>query len=151
VDGASEGAPPTAPPRIALPGPLPSFSVGETSIIDIPVPVLLDGQAVKSSTCATSAGAYTLIFDTVIPDRGIHLHTTYTGHRAAQTHAVHLMLAPGRRESIHAEHDHDTLPVTHARRTCLYDHLQRLQDFLTDLGHQASIALDEKAIEAAEA
>lgn len=113
--------------------------------------IQLDGEPVRSQTRATSVGAYVLVLDTVIPHEGVELHSSYTGHsHVPATHAVHLMLAPDRRESTHAEHDRETLPVTHARRTCLYDHLQRLQDFLTDLDHQANITFDEQAITALE-
>lgn len=126
------------------------MSMGETTI-EIPVPVLLDGEPVESQTRATSAGAYTLILDTVLPEHGIHVHSIYTGHHHVPTsHAVHLMLAPGLREGVHAEQNRGMLPVTHARRRCLYDHLARLQDFLADLEHQVSIPLDEQAILAVE-
>lgn len=84
--------------------------------IEIPVQVLLDGDLLESQTRATSVGAYILILDTTIPEHGLQLHSIYTGHRKVPTHAVHLTLAPDRRESLHAEHDHDMLPVTHARR-----------------------------------
>jgi hypothetical protein len=123
--------------------------VGET--LNIPLRILLDGETVDSETRATSVGAYILVVDTVIPEHGIQLHSTYTGHRKVPTHAIHLKLAPDLRESVHIEHDHDTLPVTHARRCCLYDHLGRLQDFLAQLDHQASIPLGEQAITTVEA
>jgi hypothetical protein len=46
--------------------------------------------------------------------------------------------------------EHDDIPVIHVRRRCLYDHLQRLQDFLTELGHVAQIDGLERAVEAVE-
>jgi len=39
----------------------------------------------------------------------------------------------------------------HARRRCLYDHLQRLQNLLGEMGLDASIPLGEQAIAAVEA
>ena len=45
---------------------------------------------------------------------------------------------------------HDEVPVIHVRRLCLYDHLQRLQDFLGSLGHTAQVHGLDVAVEAVE-
>jgi hypothetical protein len=44
------------------------------------------------------------------------------------------------------------IPVTWARRRCLYDHLQCLADWLRELGHEdVRIELDDDALSAVEA
>ncbi len=117
---------------------------------DIPVKILIDGESVRCQTRATSVGPYVLVLDTVLGDHGIDLHSTYTGHEGTSTLASHLLLAPGLRDTIAAEHEHDAIPVTHARRRCLYDHLQHLQDLLRDTGANANIPLDDTAVAAVE-
>jgi hypothetical protein len=118
---------------------------------DIPVKILLDGESVRSQTRARSVGPYVLVLDTVLGDHGIDLHSTYTGHERTSTLASHLLLAPpGLKDTIAAEHEHESIPVTHARRRCLYDHLQHLQDLLQRTGADANIPLDEEAVAAVE-
>jgi hypothetical protein len=117
---------------------------------DIPVKILVGGEPVRSRTRATTVGPHVLVLDTVLPDNGTELHSIYTGHEGTSTLASHLLLAPGLRDTIAAEHDHDSIPVTHARRRCLYDHLQHLQDLLHDTGADANIPLDETALAAIE-
>jgi hypothetical protein len=117
---------------------------------DIPVAIALDGEPVRSSTRASAAGPYVLALDTVIPERATKLHSLYTSPNDKSTHAAHLRLAPNLQETITAEHEHDAIPVTHARRHCLYDHLQQLQDLLEQTGAKASIPIDEQAITAIE-
>jgi hypothetical protein len=117
---------------------------------DIPVKILLDGESVRSQTRATSVGPYVLVLDTVLGDHGIDLHSIYTGHEDTSTLASHLLLAPGLKDTIATEHEHESIPVTHARRRCLYDHLQHLQDLLQRTGADANIPLDEEAVAAVE-
>jgi hypothetical protein len=60
-------------------------------------------------------------------------------------------VAPGRPGETEARAvAHDEVPVIHVRRLCLYDHLQRLQDFLDSLGHTAQVHGLDLAIEAVE-
>ncbi len=47
------------------------------------------------------------------------------------------------KDTIAAEHEHESIPLTHARRRCLYDHLQ---DLLQRTGADA-VPLDDKAVE----
>jgi hypothetical protein len=116
----------------------------------IPIEIVLDGKPVPSETLATSVGAYTLAIETVLPDQAIDLHSIYTGHTHVKTQATHLILTPETRQATTVEHDHDTLPVMHTRRTCLYDHLHRLQSLLQDHGIDAQLPIDDNAIEAIE-
>ncbi len=117
---------------------------------DIPVKIVVDGDPVRSRTRASTVGPCVLVLNTVLPERGTQLHSIYTGHEGTSTLASHLMLAPGLKDTIAAEHEHDAIPVTHARRRCLYDHLGHLQDLLRDLGVDATIPLDEEALTAIE-
>jgi hypothetical protein len=117
---------------------------------DIPVKIVVDGDPVRSRTRATAVGPCVLVLDTVLPERGTQLHSIYTGHEGTSTLASHLVLAPGLKDTIAAEHEHDAIPVTHARRRCLYDHLQHLQDLLQRTGADANIPLDETALAAIE-
>ena len=102
-----------------------------------PAPTVgLAGSRVRSSTTVASVGAYHLAVATVLPDRGVELESFYTGHeQLGESNVTHLLLAPGLR-ALHAEPlSHLEVPVVWARRRCLYDHLQRLGDFLRDLGY----------------
>jgi hypothetical protein len=119
---------------------------------ELPVRILIDGKHVESETRVTSIGPYVLVLDTVIPESAVQLHSTYVGHKRTSTQATHLKLAKGgARETIAIEHEHDSIPVVYARRRCLYDHLQHLQDLLADADIDASIPLDESAVTAVEA
>lgn len=116
----------------------------------IPIKITLDGQPVRSQTLATSVGAYILAIETILPDQAIELHSIYTGHANVKTQATQLILAPSRHEATTVEHANDAMPVMHARRRCLYDHLHQLQDLLQGDGAQAYIPVDDAAIEAIE-
>jgi hypothetical protein len=116
----------------------------------IPVEIAIDGERVRSETLATEVGAYVLVLDTTMADHGIDLHSVYTGHPQVRTQATHLILTPALCEATTVEHEHDAIPVMHARRRCLYDHLHQLQDLLQRDGTEVSIPLHEKAIEAIE-
>ncbi len=116
----------------------------------IPIAITLDGQPERFQTLMFSAGAYTLILSSVLPGRAIELHSTYLGHPGTPTQASHLLLTPGHSESDAAQHGQTEIPVMVARRRCLYDHLQRLQDHLAELGHTAQIPLADDALLAVE-
>jgi hypothetical protein len=117
---------------------------------EIPVKITLDAQRARSETLASSVGAYVLVIDTVLPDRGVSLHSTYAGHTRTDTLATHLLLATGAYNAICERHKHDQLPVIFARRRCLYDHLHQLQDLLDRLGLDATIPVDDAVIAAVE-
>jgi hypothetical protein len=111
----------------------------------------LDGMPVRSETILTEAGPNALVLSTTIRDRGLWLDSTYLGHGSADTQITHLLVAPGRCGETEARTvPHDDVPVIHVRRLCLYDHFQRLQDFLGDLGHIGQIHGLDHAIEAVE-
>jgi hypothetical protein len=83
----------------------------------------------------TGVGAYQLVVETVLPDRGIELHSSYTGHpQIAESRVVHLELAPGRHSIRSEELRAGEVPVARARRRCLLDHLAALVDLLGELG-----------------
>ncbi len=117
---------------------------------EIPLTIAIDGAPERCETIAYSAGAYVLALATTLADRAISLHSTYTGTPDTGTLASHLLLARGAYRAIAAEHDHDSLPLTHRRRHLLYDHLHQLSQQLADLGLAARIDLDERAITAIE-
>jgi hypothetical protein len=116
----------------------------------IPLRIKLDGHPERSETRLAAVGAYALVLSSVLPIQGIELHSSYLGHPGAPTRASHLLLAPDTANSDAAEHSEDSIPVIVARRRCLYDHLQRLQDFLEALGHTAEIPLPDDALIAVE-
>jgi hypothetical protein len=115
--------------------------------------VMLAGNRVRSSTTVAGVGAYHLALATVLPDLGVELHSFYTGHdRLGETSATHLLLAPGGRELRTEPCLHSEIPVMWARRRCLYDHLQRLADWLRELGHEdVRIDLHDDALLAVDA
>ena len=116
----------------------------------IPLCIMVEGHHERSETRVASAGPYALVLSSVLPDRAVELHSTYLGHPGAVTRASHLLLAPGVSDSDAAEHSEDAISVMVARRRCLYDHLQRLQDFLEQLGCTAQIPLADDALTAIE-
>ncbi len=117
----------------------------------IPVPIAIDGAMVRSETFSASVGAYVLVLSSVLPDHATELHSTYLGHPGAVTRVSHLLLAPGLAESDAVERSVESVPVMVARRRCLYDHLQRLQDCLERLGHPgAEIPVEDAALHAVE-
>lgn len=116
----------------------------------IPIKITLDDAPEQSETRIASAGAYALVLSSVLPDRAIELHSSYLGHPGTPTQTIHLMLAPTISDSEAVEHDEASMPVMVARRRCIYDHLQRLQDFLAELGHTVQIPLADDALLAVE-
>jgi hypothetical protein len=113
--------------------------------------IRIDAMPARSETVLTEAGPNALVLSTTIRDRGIWLDSTYLGHGGAETQVAHLLVAPGRTgETESRSVPHDEIPVIHVRRLCLYDHLQRLQDFLSELGHVAQVDGLDRAIEAVE-
>ena len=72
---------------------------------------------------------------TVLPRRGIELHSTYTGHPLAERTLIsELFLCKSREPGLYTrEADPRELPVLHERHSCLYHHLMRLHDLLTSL------------------
>ena len=116
----------------------------------IPIEITLDGAPERSETRIASAGAYALVLSSVLPDRAIELHSSYLGHPGTPTHTIHLMLAPTTSDSEALEHHETSIPVIVARRRCIYDHLQRLQDFLAELGHTVQIPIADDALLAVE-
>jgi hypothetical protein len=117
----------------------------------IPVKIAIDAVDVRSETRMAPGGPYALTLSTVLPDHAAELHSTYLGHAGAPTRVSHLLLAPGVAESEAIERAEDAVPVTVARRRCLYDHLQHLQESLERLGHaNPQIPLDEDALTAVE-
>jgi hypothetical protein len=117
----------------------------------IPIKIVIGGVEVHSETRVADGGPYALTLSSVLPDHATELHSTYLGHAGAPTRVSHLLLAPGVVESEAIERDEDSVPVTVARRRCLYDHLQHLQEALERLGHaNPQIPLDEDALAAVE-
>jgi hypothetical protein len=116
----------------------------------IPIQIAVDGAPERSETRLASAGAYVLVLSSVLPDRAVELHSSYLGHPGTPTQASHLMLAPGISDSETFEHDESLIPVMFARRRCVFDHLQRLQDLLAELGHTVQVPLADDALLAGE-
>ena len=112
-------------------------------------PIRLGGRAVRSETQLADGGPYALCLSTTLPDRAIALHSTYLGHPdAAETLVSHLALRGEDAETEGSTLPRAELPVAYARRGCLYDHLQRLQDLLEaeGLGPAGVAGLDEAAL-----
>ncbi len=113
--------------------------------------IRVDGMPARSETILTEAGPNALVLSTTLRDRGIWVDSTYLGHGGAETQIAHLTAAPGQPgETESRSVPHELIPVIHVRRRCLYDHLQRLQDFLDDLGHMGQVHGLDVAVEAVE-
>jgi hypothetical protein len=112
------------------------------------VAVRLDGQSVGSSTRLIELGGYHVAIGTVVltAELPIEVHSSYLGHPGTLTRAVHLTIAPARVDTRVVEHNHDQLPVTHARERCLLDHLQVLVEIASELDHTLSVELPDHAL-----
>src|SRR5919199_5080379 len=111
--------------------------------------IRVDGMPARSETILTEAGPNALVLSTTLRDRGIWVDSTYLGHGGCETQVTHLLVAPGRLgETESRTVGHDEIPVIHVRRLCLYDHMQRFQDFLDSLGHVGQIHGLDVAVEA---
>jgi hypothetical protein len=108
--------------------------------------VELDGKPVEASTRVVAAGGYVLTLSTVLPSRGLELHSTYTGHPLAERTLVSELFLCKSRDPLIETRDADPrdLPVLSERHSCLYDHLLRLHELLSDLplGHVTIAELD---------
>jgi len=94
------------------------------------------------------AGADVLVLCTALSELGFELHSVYVGHPGIATYVTHLALSgpPSQAAGETMARREADLPVLFARRRCLFDHLQRLQDELTGLGHQAGIEVDDSSV-----
>jgi hypothetical protein len=113
------------------------------------VDMVLDGRAATSETRYAEAGAYVLVLCSCVPELGLELHSTYVGHPGVETRVTHLTLGGGSPQHAATEavaRPDGELPVVFARRRCLFDHLQRLQDELAGIGHQAGIEVDDASL-----
>ncbi|MGI8411548.1 MAG: hypothetical protein ACR2LV_02555 [Solirubrobacteraceae bacterium] len=96
--------------------------------------IRIAGRGVPSETLFAYAGAFQLTLSTTLPDQGVQLHSAYLGHpRAEHTSASHLLIAAiGLPRLWTEEHSPGELPVAHARRLCLLDHLAVLVERLRE-------------------
>lgn len=70
---------------------------------------------------------------------------------SGEANVTHLLLAPRARQLTAETLHHSEIPVMWARRRGLYDHLQRLADFLRELGDEdVRIDVGEEALAAVE-
>jgi hypothetical protein len=97
--------------------------------------VEIDGKPAETCTRIVSTGGYVLTVSTVLPARGIELHSTYTGNPSAdRTLVTELFLSKSREPYLDTrEADPRELPVLHERCNCLYDHLLRVHVLLSEL------------------
>jgi hypothetical protein len=105
------------------------------------VVVRIDARPVASRTRLLELGGYHVAISTVVldPELPIEVHSSYLGHPGTTTRAAHLTIAPDSADSLLAEHEHEQLPVTHARERCVLDHLQVLVEHATGLGRTLSV------------
>ncbi len=103
------------------------------------------GEPAASETILTAIAPHVLVLTTTLPDHAVTLTSTYTGHPATGTHATHLELARGLERLHTRDHDHDSLPVTHARERCLLDHAAALQEFTAAHVDVDNVALQHAA------
>jgi hypothetical protein len=112
----------------------------------IPIEIAIDGEEVRSETLMSDVGAYVVVLGTTLADLGVDVHSVYVGHPKVRTQATQMLLRPDLQEATTVEHDHEAIPVTHARRRCLFDHLQQLQALLEETGADAQIKTEDEAI-----
>lgn len=110
----------------------PPATAGRASVPQVPaldgITVSIDGRRTLSETIAATLAPHVLVLTTTLPDRATTLTSTYVGHPSTATHATHLELGPGIEQLHTRDHDHDSIPVTHALDRCLLDHAFMLQE-----------------------
>jgi hypothetical protein len=97
--------------------------------------------SLASETLLAGAGAYALTLSTNLRDLAVELHSSYVGHmRAETTQVAELVLGIGEvgAETSARELRGVVVPVVYARRRCLIDHLERLQEVLEEGGFGAA-------------
>ena len=112
--------------------------------------IRVDGSRVSASTEFSYAGAHQPTLSTALPSLGIELQSCYLGHPGAgESIASHLQLGPDLSPQTWVElHDAHELPVSAARRRCLYDHVLQLQELLGGVsGAQVSVEVADDALE----
>ena len=112
--------------------------------------VRLDGARVPAYSELGYTGAHLLTLSTALPALGIELHSCYVGHpEAPESIASHLQLGPELAPQTWVErHAGAELPVSVARRRCLYDHLLELQQLLCEVGDgEVTVELADDALE----
>lgn len=112
--------------------------------------VRLNGARISAYTEFAYAGAHQLTLSTALPALGIELHSSYLGHPdAGESIASHLQLGPGLIPHAWAQtHAAGALPVSAARRRCLYDHVLELQELLSAAnGAEITVELADEALE----
>ena len=110
----------------------------------------VDGARVPAYTQLTYAGAHQLTLVTALPALGIELDSSYLGHPdAGESIASHLQLGPDLSPKTWCDtHDGGELPVSAARRRCLYDHVLELQQLLGAVnGGEVRVELTDDALE----
>lgn len=117
-------------------------------VAELPVQITLDGCPVGSSTRLTELGGYHVALSTVLTDPRlpIELHSSYVGHQGTATCATHLTLAPGDANTRVVEHEHDQLPVTHARERCVLDHLGVLVELAAEHDRRLGVQLPDRVL-----
>ena len=120
-------------------------------MITLALTVLVDGRSLTATTAIAPASPHTCALETLIPDAGIELHSTYHGHPAQPTHATHLFLpdeTSSRMET--AVHRHFSIPVLAARQRCLLDHYAVLVDHAAGAGIELRLQVQDQNLDAIE-
>lgn len=108
-----------------------------------PVSVTIDGRLARAATSATVVRSrYVVALQTTIaePQLPFQLHSIYIGVADGGTQATHLIHAPAqgvRIETVVAAVE--VMPVPRHRDRLLLDHLRRVNELLSDLGHTVAI------------
>jgi hypothetical protein len=110
----------------------------------------VDGVPQRSETSVERLCAYGITFTTTLlaAELGVELCSEYVGYADSSARSSHLAVCRERPETewTTAQHPARALDVRGSPRTCLYDHLHRLQDFLGKLGHTVTADLDEGSL-----
>ena len=112
--------------------------------------VKVAGARVPAHTLLGCAGAHQLTLSTALPALGVELHSSYLGHPdAPESVASHLQLGPNLTPRTWVEtRSGSGLPVSEARRRCLYDHALELQQLLgCASGGHVTVELVDDALE----
>lgn len=97
--------------------------------------LLIDSREIRSTHTAYEAGANVLTLVSCSAEVDFELHSSYVGSDYSPNLTVAELVCEGKEEA-HSTRSADAEAgvLTYARRRCLYDHLQRIQDLLAARG-----------------
>ncbi len=79
------------------------------------------------------------MWESVVPELGVELHSAYTGRRGSDARVEHLALTPAVVDVEKTDMDSDGPPLLSDTEHGLRDHVLRFQELIQQSGHRARV------------